>query len=56
MDSERFVPMFFQGYIDLENSYKSLQNEINHHKDINSRFKQWKSKGSIIDAEFREVS
>lgn len=56
VDSERFVPMFFQGYIDLEKSYQSLQDEISGYKDVNSRFKQWKNKGSIIDAEFREVS
>ena len=55
VDSENFVPMFFQGYIDLENSYKSLQDEITGHKDVNSRFKEWKNKGSIIEAEFREI-
>lgn len=56
VDSERFVPMFFQGYMDLEKSYQSLQDEISGYKDVNSRFKQWKNKGSIIDAEFREIS
>ena len=56
VDSERFVPMFFQGYVDLEKSYQSLQDEIMGYKDVNSRFKQWKNKGSVIDAEFREIS
>lgn len=56
VDSERFVPMFFQGYMDLEKSYQSLQDEISGYKDVNSRFKQWKNKGSVIDAEFREIS
>ena len=56
VDNDSFIAMFFQGYIDLESSYKSLQNEINDHKDVNSRFKQWKNKGLVIDAEFREIS
>ncbi|WP_367107078.1 LeoA/HP0731 family dynamin-like GTPase [uncultured Psychrobacter sp.] len=55
VDSERFVPMFFQGYIDLENSYKSLQDEISDYKNVSNRFNQWKNKGSTIDAEFREI-
>lgn len=56
VDSERFVPMFFQGYIDLERSYESLQGEISDYKDVNNRFKQWKYKGKAIEGEFREVS
>lgn len=55
IDSEKFVPMFFKGYVNLENSYKVLNDEINNYKETMERFKIWRDKIMIIEGEFREI-
>lgn len=55
IDSPDFIPMFFQGYIDLENSFQALQNQKSQQEERKERFEKWKAQGDIIEAEFKEI-
>lgn len=55
IDSDEFIPVFFQGYLDLKNAVDNLKNQKQNEQDRQQAFNEWKRQGEIIEAEFKEI-
>ncbi|WP_323841216.1 MULTISPECIES: LeoA/HP0731 family dynamin-like GTPase [unclassified Moraxella] len=55
IDSNKFIPMFFDGFFDLDKAVNSLKQEQDNIVNQQANFNQWKQEGEIIEGEFREL-
>ncbi len=56
VDSDKFIPMFFQGYLDLKKVADELQSQKSQQYERNLKFEKWKKEIDIIDAEFKVIA
>lgn len=55
IDGDEFIPVFFQGYLDLKNAVDNLKSQKQNEQDRQQAFDEWKKQGEVIEAEFREI-
>lgn len=56
INSDDFIPMFFQGYLELLNAFQELEYTKNQQEEHSKKFNEWKYQGEIIDAEFKTIN
>lgn len=56
IDNESFTENVFPAFKAMQETINEIRNTKNECQNQQSRFKEWKKEGEIIDAEFREIN
>lgn len=56
IDGNRFIPTFFQGYIELQKALEQLLLQKQNEEERKENFEKWKEERKIIEAEFEQIN
>ena len=56
INNEDFEKRFFTNFVALETDVETLKQQVLAHRELRSRFHDWRKTGQAIDVEFREMS
>lgn len=56
IDGNRFIPTFFQGYIELQKALEQLLLQKQNEEERKENFEKWKEEKKIIEAEFEQIN